>query len=298
MKMRWTLERKRGLAGLLFLSPWIIGFAVFFAVPFIQSIVYSFNKISLKSNQFTMEGEGFRNYVYLFTEHATYNRVLSESVIAMLVNLPLILIFSLFAAVLINQKFRGRVFARAIFFLPVILASGVIQAMEGSDFMTSMMKIQLAESSGSMSLLSSGELEKLLIRSGVSEWIVDYLTGAVDRIYQIVSASGVQILIFLAGLQSIPMSLYESAKIEGATSYETFWKITFPLVSPLILTNTVYTIIDSFNNNAMTKLMKDTAFVSFEFGISAAMSWVYFAVISLILAISFAIVSKKVFYHD
>ncbi|BBH24963.1 lactose ABC transporter permease [Paenibacillus baekrokdamisoli] len=298
MRLRWTLERKRGLIGLLFLVPWILGFMLFFAVPFIQSLVYSFNTISLQSNQFTLDYQGIRNYTMIFTEHPSFNRVLTESVIGMIVNVPLILVFSLFAAVLINQKFRGRFLVRAIFFLPVILASGAILAMESGDFMTSMMKNQMSESSGNLSTLKSGELENLLSHSGVSPWIIVYLTGAVNRIYQIISSSGVQILIFLAGLQSIPTTLYESSKLEGATAYEAFWKITFPLVSPLVLTNIIYTIIDSFNNNAMTKLMKDTAFISFEFGRSASMSWVYFTIITIILAVSFAIISKKVFYHD
>lgn len=298
MRIRWTLDRKRGLMGLLFLLPWIIGFIAFFGMPLVQSLVYSFHTISLQSNQFTMVFEGWRNYIGIFTTHASYNRILTESVMGMAVNVPLILVFSLFAAVLINQRFRGRFIARAIFFLPVILASGVIQAMENSDFLTSMMNMQMSEAAGSLSMLRSGELEHLLIRSGVSQWIVDYLTGAVNRIYQIISSSGVQILIFLAGLQSIPVSLYESARMEGATAYESFWKITFPLVSPLILTNIIYTIIDSFNNNGMTRLMRDTAFISFDFGISAAMAWVYFLLISAILALSFVLVSKKVFYHD
>jgi len=147
-------------------------------------------------------------------------------------------------------------------------------------------------------LLQSIELKVMLMDVGVSETIVNYLTSAVDRIYEIITQSGVQILIFLAGLQSISPSLYEASKIEGATGYEAFWKITFPMVSPLILTNLVYTIIDSFMNNAITQMINTTAFQTLDFGLSSAMSWIYFGLIAVILAVSTYIVSRRVFYHD
>jgi len=137
-----------------------------------------------------------------------------------------------------------------------------------------------------------------MLEVGVSETIVLYLTGAVDRIYQIISESGVQILIFLAGIQTISPQLYEASKIEGATGYEAFWKITFPMVSPLILVNVVYTIIDSFSRNAMTDLIISTGFDNFDFGLSSAMAWIYFAVVMLILLITTYFVSKRVFYQE
>lgn len=137
-----------------------------------------------------------------------------------------------------------------------------------------------------------------MLQAGVSETIVNYLTGAVDRIYEIVSQSGVQILIFLAGIQTISPQLYEASKMEGATGYEAFWKITFPMVSPLILVNMIYTIIDSFSRNELTDLIKTTGFVQFDFGLSSAMAWIYFLAISIILLISTYFVSRKVFYHE
>jgi len=138
----------------------------------------------------------------------------------------------------------------------------------------------------------------MMLEAGVNESVVLYLTGAVDRIYDIVSQSGVQILIFLAGIQSISPYLYEAAKIEGATGYEAFWKITFPMVSPLILVNVVYTVIDSFGNNAMTQLVREVGFTNFNFGLSSAMAWIYFVAVTLILAIAMWIISRRVFYYD
>ena len=151
---------------------------------------------------------------------------------------------------------------------------------------------------GGLSFMKNLELTVMLVESGINVTLVEYLTGAVSRIYEIVSQSGVQILIFLAGLQSISPSLYEAAKIEGSTGYEAFWKITFPMISPLILTNLVYTIINSFISDDTSRLVVDTAFKSFDFGLSAAMAWMYFAVIALVLWVTTLIVSRKVFYQD
>jgi len=245
----------------------------------------------------TIRFVGMANYVEALTVNPNFNRTLTESVVNMVVNVPLIIIFSLFLAVLLNQKFVGRALARAIFFLPVILASGIIANLESSSLVQTIMN-QNAASGGPINVLRSFELERMMLEVGVSETIVLYLTGAVDRIYQIISESGVQILIFLAGIQTISPQLYEASKIEGATGYEAFWKITFPMVSPLILVNVVYTIIDSFSRNAMTDLIISTGFDNFDFGLSSAMAWIYFAVVMLILLITTYFVSKRVFYQE
>ncbi len=177
------------------------------------------------------------------------------------------------------------------------MASAAIANLDISSFVGgSTLSGSSGESGGGM--LQSFELKKMLTESGLALVFVDYITGAVDRIYEIISSSGVQILIFLAGLQSISPALYEASRIEGATGYEIFWKVTFPMMTPLILTNTVYSIIDSFSRNSINSLISETAFKSFEFGQSAAMSWVYFAVVTAILGISTAIISRKVFYYD
>ena len=239
---------------------------------------------------------GFRNFVEAFTVHTSFNRTLVESVSNMAVNVPLIVVFSLFVAVILNQKFKGRAFTRAVFFLPVILASGIIANLESS----SLIEAVQAERAGSrfLNIMTSFELERMMLEMGVDETIVLYLTGAVNRIYEIISQSGVQILIFLAGIQSIPSSMYEVAIIEGATGYEAFWKITFPLVSPLILVNVIYTIIDHFSSNAMTDLMRETALRNFNFGLSSAMAWVYFAAIGIILIVCSWLISRRVFYQE
>jgi ABC-type sugar transport system permease subunit len=295
-KRRLSLEQRKAWYGVLFATPLIIGLIMLFILPLIQSFRFSLSSINLVEGGFSVDYKGFSNFTSLFTSNPDYPRKLAESVINMVVNVPIIIIFSLFAAVLLNQKFKGRALARAIFFLPVILASSVIANLDISSFVGGSSLGGGGE--GSSNLLQSFELKKMLLDSGIAPIFVNYVTGAVDRIYEIISSSGVQILIFLAGLQSISPSLYEASKIEGATGYEIFWKVTFPMISPLILTNMVYSIIDSFSSNKINALISQTAFKTFDFGLSAAMSWTYFIIVAIILAISGGLVSRKVFYYD
>lgn len=295
-----SLRQRRDYAGIIFILPWLFGFLVFFSIPFYESIKYSFNIITVTQEGYDLEFAGWANFKEAILVHATFNRLLTESAINMLVNVPMILFFSLFAAVMLNQAFRGRTIARAIFFLPVIISAGAINSAEVSNALNTMV-MGAAEQGGAfetVGILRSFELERMLIRLNVNPTIVGFLTGAVDRIFEIVSNSGVQILIFLAGLQAVPKSMYEVAKIEGATGYEAFWKVTFPMVSSLILTNMVYTIIDSFSDNELTELIMDTAFLNYSFGLSAAMAWMYTAVVGLFLLIIGYTVSKRVFYYN
>jgi len=294
---RFSIDQQRGMLGVLFLSPWMLGFLFLFAIPLFDSLRYSFSELVITPTGFTQEYLGFANYRTALLENPYFNRNLADAVLQMVVDVPLIIFFSLFTATLLNQKFKGRGFARAIFFLPVILASGIIDNLANTDAMSQMIT-SATEGGAALGMLQSFELERMMIEAGVNRVIVDYLTGSVDRIYEIISASGVQILIFLAGLQSISPSLYEASKMEGATGYEAFWKITFPMVSPLILTNIIYSVIDSFSNNQVATLIHQTAFNQFNFGLSAAMAWVYFILIALILFVVAKLISKKVFYYD
>ncbi|WP_169082539.1 carbohydrate ABC transporter permease [Paenibacillus sp. PL91] len=290
-----TYNEQKALWGFLYVLPWLLGFLFFFLIPLLTSLQYSLSSIKANANGMTIKYIGFANYIEALMVNTSFNRALTESVINMVVNVPLIVIFSLFLAVLLNQKFVGRALARSIFFLPVILASGVIATLEASSLVQA-----INEQNANGGVFSSGtiELANIMVRSGVNEDIVMYLMDAVERIYQIVSQSGVQILIFLAGIQTISPQLYEASKIEGATGYEAFWKITLPMVSPLILVNVIYTIIDSFSRNNMTTLIKETGFTTFNFGLSSAMAWIYFLVIMLILLVSTYFISKRVFYQE
>ncbi|KRG09335.1 carbohydrate ABC transporter permease [Lederbergia galactosidilytica] len=292
-----TYNQRKAFWGFIFVLPWLLGFIAFFLVPLLNSLRYSFSSIEATANGMSIKFIGLENYIQALTVNTSFNRTLVESIIDVLVNVPLIVIFSLFLAVLLNQRFFGRSLARAIFFLPVILASGVIFSLESTSLIQAVNE-QNVGNSGAVNAFGSFELQKMMLEAGVSKTIVLYLTGAVDRIYEIISMSGVQILIFLAGIQTISPQLYEASKIEGATGYEAFWKITFPMVSPLILVNLVYTVIDSFSRNNLTTLIRETGFKSFNFGLGSAMAWIYFLCISIILVISSYIISKRVFYYE
>lgn len=295
-----TLQQKKSRLGMIFVLPWFLGFVFLFIIPLYESFVYSLNELTLGKGGFITKFQGFSYYKELFTSHPTFTRTLVESISDLLINVPSITIFSLFVATLINQKFRGRVFARAIFFLPVMLAAPVLSLENSAEMATIASNVTgvSPEGGGGGVLFVSFELERLLSGAGVGSGIIFFITDFVDRIYEVISSSGVQILIFLAALQSISPSLYEAAKIEGTTGYEAFWKITIPMLSPIMLTNIVYTVIDSYSTNALSKMITDTAFVSLNFSLSAAMSWVYFIIVSLILVVTMGLVSRKVFYQD
>ncbi|MBR2566507.1 MAG: sugar ABC transporter permease [Paenibacillus sp.] len=296
--MRMSLRSRRALLGLAFISPWLIGFIFLFAAPLLQSIRFSLSKLSIAPNGYMLEFVGLTNFQDALLIDASFNRILVDSIGTMLLNVPMILFFSLFTATLLNQKFKGRTAARAIFFLPVILASSAVAAAESAGLINLMgdsSAVEAAADGGASFNVVS--IVRMLAEVGLPMIYIDYIVEAIMRIYDIISSSGVQILIFLAALQSVPGSMYEVAKMEGATAYETFWKITFPMVSPLILTNVIYTIIDSFAGSPVTQAIYQTAFKTQNFGLSSAMSWLYTLVIGLVLLVVGWVLSRRVHYN-
>ncbi|TYP76644.1 ABC-type sugar transport system permease subunit [Paenibacillus methanolicus] len=299
IKRSLTLTRKRALLGILFILPWLLGFLFLYASPFIQSVRFSFSELKVAPSGYGLSFIGLDNYHNALRVDPNFNRILTESVSAMAYNVPMILFFSLFAATLLNSKFRGRALARAVFFLPVILASGAIAEAQSAGLIQLTGSSQIAQELGEQQNgFDPMILANMLGNGGIPVWFIEYIVTAVNRIYEIIRGSGVQILIFLAALQSVPTTMYEVAKMEGATAYESFWKITFPMVSPLILTNVIYTIIDSFADSQVTQYIYETAFTSQNFGLSAAMAWMYTLVVSLILVVVGFFISRRVFYYN
>jgi ABC-type sugar transport system permease subunit len=299
-KDKLTLRQKQMIFGYAFISPWLIGFVVFFLFNLGKAFYYSFCDVVLKpEGGFTLSFVGIKNYVFALTEHATFNRMLVESIGSMLIDVTLIVFFSLFMAIILNNKFKGRIVVRAIFFLPVILLSSAITDAMQSAFNliiggVSSIPPEMRQPSG----FTATYLLDTFVNLGFPAVLLDYIQGAVGRVYEIVRSSGVQILIFLAALQSIPGAVYEVAKIEGANAYETFWKITFPMVSPLILTNVIYTIIDSFIVSDVVDTAYTTAFTSMDFGLSSAMSILSSVSVCIILLAVGFVLSKKTFYQN
>ena len=295
-----TLAQKRTVNGYLFILPWVIGFCAFYVRSLIMTFQFSLSNLTVDVGGYSLSWAGLDNYLYAFTVHGSFKQVLTTSVMNMLVDVPLIIFFSLFMALMLNQKFRGRTLVRAIFFLPVILnAEAIIDAIETAAAMVSS-----GVSSTSQELASEtagvgiGYYMELFGNLMISRDLLGYIVGAVNRINNIVSASGVQIVIVIAALQSIPSSMYEVAKIEGATGYETFWKVTFPMVMPHIITNIVYTVVDSFISSDVVTLAYNTAFTEFNYGLSSVFSLVSTVVTCAILVLVCGFISRKTFYYN
>lgn len=297
-KKKKTLAYKNAVAGYLFIAPFILGFVVFMAVPLFQSLVMSFNEVKAGDGGFTMTFIGIKNFKDAFTVDAEFVPYLTKELVRMITNLPATLIFSFFIALLLNQTFKGRGIVRAIFFLPVIVSSGVLVGLEYSNDLLSGMQDMIKETSNDASITSV--LQNILVTdNAVASKMFGYIFDIIDSVYDIAIASGIQIIIFLSGLQTISPSMFEAAKIEGCTGWECFWKITFPMVSSLILVNLIYTVIDFFvktDNQVMTKISDTVA--KMEWGFSSAMAWVYFLAVMVILGVLSLIISKRVYYYE
>ncbi len=284
-KPHLTIEGRKALSGRLFILPFTVGFILFFLKPALESLLFVFNDVSLKVGGFTMEFVGMKNLKYIFLTDPDFNKNLVSSMTSLLYKVPVIIIASLFFAVVLNAKFRGRTLVRAIFFLPVIIASGVVMEIINSDtFATSL--ISSSEGMKSTVTASSYGLTSLLVDMGVSEKVVSYFSYISSNLYDLMWRTGIQMIIFLAALQSISPVLYEASSMEGASAWENFWMITIPMISPMILINVIYTIIDTFTDSANVVMDQiNSVFADQQYDRAAAMSWVYFLVIGLLLAL-------------
>ena len=302
-----SLDRRKARAGWFFILPFLIGLVVIYLPMVYESIFLSFHTISVGgSDQVGLNTifVGWKNYSDALFEDPNYVKTLISGLKNLAFDLPAILIFSLFMAVMLNQKATGRGVFRAIFFIPVILSTGIMESIASMDIMSEYMEDPSGIDNGSGQstadqIVSAVDLQKLFANMKVGTELVTYVTSAINNIYNIVNRSGVQMLIFLAGLQSISPAIYESCKIDGATAWETFWKITFPMISPMILVNGVYTLIDSFttDSNVVMKYIDGVYSKTDGNVLSSAMSWIYFVIVIAIVALLAAVLSAFVFYQ-
>ena len=298
MKHRLSYEKKKGLYGYGFIALWFIGALMFFIIPVCKSFFYSFNDVSPETGYLARSWVGIANYKRAFMTDPTFRQYLVSALKDMALNLPIIVVFSMFVAIIINQKFRGRGFARAVFFLPVIIATGPVYAIITGDLNTN--GNNSAEQFSTM--FEADMVDQLLEFVGIYGFgtqFTEMLTTVTSDILNLVWKCGIQIIIFLSALQGIPTSAKEAAAIEGATAWEFFWKITRPYVSPMILVNIVYTVIDSFTdptNEVMSRVLEVQR--DWQYGYSASMAWSYFGIILIALGIIFAIMNKLVWYDD
>ena len=279
-----SYERKKSYYGYAFISLWAVGFIFLFLLPFITSVRYSLSSVTIKQGYVGLKACGFNNFVNLFVKNPDFLPAFTETVTTVAAKSPLIIIFSLFI---------GRTFFRAVFFLPVIIAGGIaIEIINGNYFLG-----LISSGDRSNALFQSQSIAASLTSAGIPQTAVDYILKTVEEIFGLVWNSGIQILIFIAGLQSIPSTLYEVANVEGSNGWTTFWKITVPMLAPMLVVNIFYTVVDNMisYSNSMFKLIDDYM-NALKFDQAAAMSVICFAVIFIAVVLIYIIGNRYVYY--
>lgn len=270
-KRRLSGQTIRKLEGSLFIAPWVIGFLAFMLFPLGYSLYMSFHQVRILGTGIEITAVGLKHYKYIMLENGAilYNQ-LFPFLRQALIMIPIILIFSLLVAIMLNQKFPGRALFRSIFFLPVIFTTGQVVR----EFMS--------QGEGDLGFIERYNVTSLVSQNLSATWASPIVT-VMGSFVLILWYSGVQILIFLAGRQTIGVSVYEAARIDGATPWEVFWKITLPGMTPFILLNLIYTIVDlfTFPTNPILTQVNST-----NYGQSSALAWIYFVIILVFLGIA------------
>ena len=277
-----SIEAVKSRYGLMFILPFIIGFVLFFAIPLLQSLWYSFCDITFDSNGVSSDFCGIDSYRMLLVEDPDYLNLLTASVTTVLYSMPIIILLSLVLALLLNQEFKGRLIFRAVYFMPVIIATGVVIDLM---FQTTSSDLESAGVSDTFtgSMFSVADIIQWL---DMPDKIAVYIRTIISNIFDLVWGCGIQTVLFIAGLQSIPRSLYEASRIEGATKWEEFWFITFPMLSNITFLVAVFTLVDLFTTTR--NVLVDKAYIMMNSGIydvTSSMLWFYFVVVAVIMSV-------------
>lgn len=289
-KQRGLVERQQW-TGRKFVLIWEIGFVWFILLPLVKSFIYSFNNVRITTNGFELEFIGLEKYQFIFYESPSYVDNLTSSLSSFFTSVPIIFALSLILGIVLNQEFPGRLAFRTIFFLPVIMSTGVILDFIKSNEAASMMSSMAT--GGGAGLINVVEIfDEMGLPQSVSELLSKYINTIFDLMWD----CGVPIVLFIAGLQSIPASMFEAADVEGATSWERFWYITFPMLSNTSVLVLVFVAISFFvkSNNPVI----DQAFTVLQeqqvYSTSAAMLWTYFGIVIVLSALAFLLIDRFV----
>lgn len=296
IKKKGNLERRRGRYGYLFALPFIIGSVLGVVYPVVLSLIYSFGELVPLNIGYRIDFVGFKNYTDLFTVDPDFLRQLVETLQKTLLKVPVAIIFSFFLACILNSEFAGRGLARTILFMPLILFSKPVTILLSNDTVSSQMSSKSAEDL----IMISDTFIKSLESIGIGDGLADFLTASVNDITNLLYISVIPTIIILAGLQSVSRSIYEASYVEGATAWEVLWKISLPMVSPLLLVSVIYCVIDSFTgvNNIIINRVSYECFTAYRFGVGSAVAWSYIAVVLLIVGIVFVIANRFVSYDN
>ena len=277
-----SIETIKSRYGYYFTLLWIIGFVLFFGWPLIQSIWFTFCEVVPTKNGLDADFVGLKNYIYYINEHPSYPNWLSAALTSILYSLPIILLVSLVLALLLNQKFRGRLFFRALYFVPVIIATGVVV-----DLMFQTTSEELTAAGVSLGISDSRfSIEDVVGWLDMPDQVAKYDKLIINNIFDLLWSCGIQTVLFIAGLQSIPRTLYEASKVEGASKWEEFWFITFPMLGSVTLLVSVFTMVDLFtseDNNLVevAYFLMDTA----QIHQPSTMLWIYFGVVGAVMGL-------------
>lgn len=283
------VEALKSRYGMLFVLPWVIGLILFFLVPLLSSIYYSFCDVNIISGGVSTTFVGLKHYKYAINSDPYYLGHLKSAISSFTVQVPIILALSLILAIILNQKFHGRMIARAIFFLPVIIATGVIISYLVKAGMV------LGDTSGDAAAAYSNMInfDAILANLGLPDEINELISGYIGSVFNLLWSCGVQIILFISGLQSIPDQLYEVARVEGCSKWEEFWYITFPMLGNNILLVMVYTMIELITSNKYVMASAyDLMSTQTVYDRSSAMLWMYFIIVGAIMALVLAVYNQ------
>jgi ABC-type sugar transport system permease subunit len=277
-------KKRQMLYGYGFIGIWLIGFILLTLIPLMRSIIFSLSDVSITGNEgIVTYPVGFNNFINILTTDVTFIDSILSFLSEMILYVPVILILSMMIAIMLNQKIKFRALFRGIFFLPVIIVSGPV------------INELLNQGAGSVPLIEQyGMLET--IGEILPSFLAQPLQSLLSEMIMVLWFSGVQIVLFLAGLQKMSTEVYEAAQIDGASPWETFWKITLPSLRNIMVVAAIYTVVmlSTFSNNEVLGLIRQMMFASNGgYGYASAMSWLYFILISIILVIVVLIIAPK-----
>ena len=301
LKPRMTMSGRKAISGYLFIAPFIIGFLLFFLSPMLDSLRMSFSEVKINTQEggFILNPVGWNNFIRAFTVDRDFNRVLLDELKNLAIDVPCVIIFSLIIAVMLNREFPGRGLVRAIFFMPVILASGVVVDID--KYNTLLQGVEQMQGAAVDTSITT-TIQNLLLGALGNEGqeIINMVSNIINHFYDILVDSSIQIVIFISALQTINPSIYEAADMEGCDEWQKLWKITIPMMTPMILVNWIYTIVDQFlkSDNQMMQLIMGAITDTMEYGFSSAMAWVYCIVMLAIIGVSSLIISRMVYYYE
>ena len=283
------IETLKSRYGFIFTLPFVIGLIVFFIIPIIQSIIYSFSDLKVNAGSIDIVFRGLKHYKFILIEEPNYINNLLKGLKNIFIQVPFIMILSFILGILLNNEFKGRIFFRSLYFLPVIIASGVVLKLFLQAARGGATEVAVSESA------SFGMIDFSTVLQGLDlpESILDYLSIALDNIFMFIWQSGIQIVLIIAGLQTIPDLLYEVAHVEGATKWEQFWFITLPMMIRTLLLVIIFTIVEVVTTNTNPVMNQGyNYFANIEYGTGSAVLWFYFVIVGAIIALTLGLFSK------